>query len=130
MSGPSQAPLIVVTDYEIIDGPDRFAVAISALAARVEREGHPGLRSYQFFIAADGDRARAVIRYDGPQAWLGHHEICFPWDEMRAMHAAARLIRVAFLGPFTDAMKDWLARSPLRAEIVHYDRKAAGFERP
>jgi hypothetical protein len=127
---PQASPaLIVVNDYEITSSSDRFADAISALAARVEAEGHPGVRTYQFFIATDGRRARAIIRYDGPEAWIGHHEISFPWDEMRAMHATARLSRVAFLGPFTDAMREWLARSPLSAEIVHYDRKAAGFER-
>jgi hypothetical protein len=48
---------------------------------------------------------------------------------MRAMHAAARLTRVAFLGQFTEAMNARLARSPLAAEIVHPDRQAAGSDR-
>lgn len=123
------SPLIVINEYQLIAPPHRFAAAISALAARVEAEGEPGVRSYRFFVSGDGETARAVIRYDGPGAWIGHHEISFPWPEMKAMHATARLARVTFLGPVSPEMRDWIASSPLTAELVHYDSEAAGFDR-
>lgn len=123
------SPLIVINEYDLIAPAESFAKAISALAARVEAQGDRGIRSYRFFLAPDGTTARAVIRYDGPGAWMGHHATSFQWPEMTAMHATARLARVTFLGQFSAEMRDWIENSSLTAELVHYETEAAGFDR-
>lgn len=41
-------PLVVVNDYALLAPVPAFVQAIGALAARVQAEGHRGLRSYLF----------------------------------------------------------------------------------
>jgi hypothetical protein len=124
-----ETPLTVLNLYRFEGGADAARAAFAALAARVEREGHPGIRSYRFFVHADQPIARAVIDYAGPSAWLGHHDISMAWPEMRALHGVARLAEVTFLGPFTPEMQAWLDRSGLTARIETGYSFVAGFQR-
>jgi hypothetical protein len=95
----------------------------------VEREGHPGIRSYRFFVHDDQPIARAVIDYAGPSAWIGHHDIAMVWPEMRALHGLVRLAEATFLGPFTPEMQAWLYGSGLKARIETGYSFVAGFRR-
>jgi hypothetical protein len=124
-----ETPLTVLNLYRLAGDADAARAAFAALAARVEREGHPGIRSYRFFVHADQPTARAVIDYAGPSAWLGHHDIAMAWPEMRALHGVARLAEATFLGPFTPDMQTWLDRSGLTARIETGYSFVAGFRR-
>lgn len=124
-----ETPLTVLNHYRLEGDADAARAAFAALAARVEREGHPGIRSYRFFVHDDQPHARAVIDYAGPLAWLGHHDIAMAWPEMRALHGVARLAEATFLGPFTPDMQTWLDRSGLTARIETGYSFVAGFQR-
>ncbi len=123
------AALTALNTYAIIGTAGAFTTAIERLAARVEAEGHPGILSYRFFVNETEATARAVIDYHDPAAWIGHHDIAMDWPEMKALHAAARLTDVTFLGPITPEIEAWLGNSTLTARVRHGNRFAAGFQR-
>ena len=125
----TESPLTVLNLYTLTGDPGAARSAFAALAARVEREGHPGIRSYRFFVHDTDPTARAVIDYSCPSAWLGHHDLAMVWPEMRALHGLARLAEATFLGPFTPEMQAWLAKSGLSARLVTGFDPAGGFRR-
>lgn len=125
----SETPLTVLNLYTLSGDADAARAAFAALAARVEAKGHPGIHRYSFFVNDADMTARAVIDYAGPSAWLGHHDLAMGWPEMRALHGVARLAEAVFLGPFTDAMRAWLAGSGLTARVVTGFDPVAGFRR-
>ena len=86
-----QPSLTILTHYDIQTTPEAFVLAIKALAARVQAEGHQGVLGYRFFCSPVQMQARAVVDYAGPEAWIGHHDISMEWPEMQALHHAARL---------------------------------------
>ncbi len=122
-------PLVIVNDYVLLAPVAAFNTAIGALAARVRDEGHPGVRSYLFYARAEDATARAIVHYEGPEAWIGHHDIAFGWPEMKALHAVARLAQVTFHGEMTAGIRDWMARAGLVVPVVEYPEFAAGFVR-
>jgi hypothetical protein len=125
-----ESRLTIFNLYELAKSPDDFGIAAGALARRVEAEGHPGILSYRFFVNPAESTARAVVDYEGPDAWIGHHEIAMGWPEMRAMHAAATLVEVTFLGPITPEIAAWIESSTLTARIRSGNRLVAAFGRP
>ena len=88
------AEVIVVNNYQLRDGAG-FEAAVAALVARVRDKGHPGVRSYRFFRPTP-DMGRAVVTYDGPEAWVGHHDIIMGWPEMAALRRAADLTEIEY----------------------------------
>lgn len=121
--------LTILNTYTLLGSAETFTAAIAALAARVQAEGDPGVLSYRFFVNPDAVAARAVIDYASPAAWIGHHDLAMDWPEMRALHAAAALVDVSFLGPVTEEIRAYLAQSGLRARIDAGYTFAAGFQR-
>lgn len=121
--------LVIVNDYALLAPVAAFTAAIAALAARARDEGHPGVRRYLFYAQPADATARAIVHYDGPEAWIGHHEIAFGWPEMKALHAVARLAQVTFHGDVTAGIRDWMARAGLVVPVVEYPVFAAGFVR-
>ena len=121
--------LTILNTYRLRGAPADFTTAIRALAARVEAEGERGVLSYRFFIKAEAGLARAVIDYVDATAWIGHHDLSMTWPEMMALHEVAELSHVTFLGPLTDEIRHWLARSGLKAEVDSGYVAAAGFQR-
>jgi hypothetical protein len=124
-----QATLTILNTYRLIGTVEDFSVAIAALAARVEAEGHPNVLSYRFFVSAAHGQARAVIDYADAAAWIGHHDISMTWPEMQALHRAASLSHVTFLGTLTDEIRAWLSGSGLKADIDSGYSAVAGFVR-
>ena len=121
--------LTILNLYQLTGSVEDFGAAIERLAARVDREGHKGVRSYRFFVNAADRTARAVIDYRDPDAWIGHHDIAIGWPEMSALHEVARLVEVTFLGPLTPEIRNWIDNSKLTARILHGNSFAAGFQR-
>ena len=121
--------LTILNHYELTGPAEDFREAISRLAARVEAEGHKGIRAYRFFVNEAEGCARAVIDYETPDAWLGHHEIAMDWPEMKAMHAVARLSDVTFLGPLTPDIRAYLEGASITARIHSGNSFVAGFRR-
>ena len=121
--------LTVVLSYTLKGSVGDFSEAISRLAERVFREGHPGLTSYRFFVNEVEHSARAVVEYLNPSAWLGHHEIAMGWPEMKALHGTAVLAEITFLGCVSAEMREWLATSGLSARFNEGYVFAAGFQR-
>ncbi|OHV79949.1 hypothetical protein LCM4579_03555 [Ensifer sp. LCM 4579] len=122
--------LTILNTYELKQTPEDFEIAVGALARRVEVEGHSGVLSYRFFVNASERTARGVIDYKDPGAWIGHHEIAMSWPEMTALHAAATLAEVIFLGPLTPEIQAWIERSALTARFRGGNIFAGGFQRP
>lgn len=60
--------IINVNEYELIAGVEPFVSAISALADRTQREGHPGVFVYRWFVNEDEGSAGAVIMYENADA--------------------------------------------------------------
>lgn len=121
--------LTVLNLYTLTDTAEAFVSAITALAARVKAQGHPGILSYRFFVNPTTRTARAVIDYASADAWIGHHDISMGWPEMKALHAAAALSEATFLGEFTPEIAAWLAGSGLTARITTGNGFTAGFAR-
>jgi hypothetical protein len=120
----------VLLRYRLRGGAQPFENAIMRLAARVERAGHPGVLGYRFFANPEKNEACAVVDYADPAAWIGHHEIAMAWPEMAALHGAAELYEITFLGPVPAEITDWLSRSPISARVETGFRIASGFLRP
>ena len=122
--------LTILNLYELKGTPEDFEIAVGALARRVKAEGHPGVLSYRFFVNASERTARGVVDYKDPDAWIGHHDIAMGWPEMTALHAAATLAEVIFLGPLTSEIQAWIASSALTARVRNGNLFAGGFQRP
>jgi hypothetical protein len=103
-----------------------FDAATAALVMRVRDEGHPGVLSYRFYRQTEG---RAVVRYLGPAAWVGHHDMIMGWPEMAALRAAAELEEVQLFGPVTIEMKAWIDRMGLWPRVRIIGEPLAGFAR-
>lgn len=125
----AEPQLTVLNVYRLNGSVAQFEAAISALVARVRAEGHRGVLSYRFFGNATENLARAVIDYETPDAWIGHHDISMGWPEMRALHATATLSEVTFLGPLTPHIKNWIESSALTAQVKDGNVFVAGFRR-
>ena len=121
--------LTVLNLYTLKTTAADFEAAIRLLVARVQKEGHPGVRSYRFFVNAAHSTGRAVIDYETPEAWIGHHDLAMDWPEMKGLHAVAALSEVTFLGPLTPSILDWIATSSLTARLNQGNVFAAGFHR-
>ena len=125
----SETQLTVLNLYTLKGTPEQFCAAIELLADRVQKEGHRGVRSYQFYVNSDANSARAVIDYENAVAWIGHHDIAMAWPEMLGLHAVATLNEVTFLGQMTPEIKGWIDRSSLTAKLNIGNVFAAGFRR-
>jgi hypothetical protein len=119
--------LSVVNRYVLRDSL-RFEAAVTALAARVRDEGHPGILSYRFYRPGL-DEGRAVVTYADPAAWVGHHDLVMGWPEMVALRAAADLAEIMLFGPVSPAMQDWLDRMGVSGLVRHQGLPVAGFRR-
>jgi hypothetical protein len=121
------AEITVVNRYALRD-PDGFLSAVTALAARVRDEGHPGVRSYRFFRPGPNE-GRAVVSYADADAWVGHHDLIMGWPEMAVVRAAADLEEICLFGPISPAMQGWIDRAGLGAKLRHMGLPVAGFVR-
>ena len=125
----SDTHLTVLNLYRLKGTAAQFQAAITLLADRVQREGHRGIQSYQFYVNGDENTARAVIDYENAAAWIGHHDIAMGWPEMQGLHAVASLADVTFLGPLTPEIRRWIENSSLTATLNSGNAHAAGFRR-
>jgi hypothetical protein len=121
------AEIVVVNFYALRDA-EAFDRAVKALVPRVRLAGHPGLRSYRFFGAGPKER-RLVAIYEGPEAWVGHHDLIMAWPEMLALRTAARLARTDLYGPISPPMQAWIDEMGLGRKLRHQGEAIAGFRR-
>lgn len=119
---------IVVVNFYALRDPEGFDRALRVLVPRVRLQGHAGLRSYRFFGAGPKER-RLVAIYDGPSAWVGHHDMIMAWPEMAALRASARLARTDLYGPITPPMQAWIDRMGLAGTLRHQGESIGGFRR-
>jgi hypothetical protein len=119
---------IVVVNFYALRDATAFSRAVKLLVARVRLTGHPGVRSYRFFGQGAHER-RLVAIYEGPEAWVGHHDLILGWPEMVALRAAARLARVDLYGPLTPPMQEWIDEMGLGRKLRHQGEAIAGFRR-
>jgi hypothetical protein len=121
------AEIVVVNFYALRD-PDGFDRALRVLVPRVRLQGHDGLRSYRFFGSGPKER-RLVAIYEGPAAWVGHHDLIMAWPEMVALRASARLARTDLYGPITPPMQAWIDEMGLGKKLRHQGESIGGFRR-
>jgi hypothetical protein len=119
---------IVVVNFYALRDPDGFDRAVRLLVPRVRLQGHEGLRSYRFFGSGPKER-RLVSIYEGPEAWVGHHDRIMAWPELIALRDAARLARTDLYGPLTPPMHDWVDRMGLGKKLRHQGEAISGFRR-
>jgi hypothetical protein len=119
---------IVVVNFYAVRDAYAFDRAVRLLVARVRLSGHPGVKSYRFFGSGPKER-RAVVVYEGPEAWVGHHDLIMVWPEMVGLREAARLARVDLYGPLTPAMRGWIDKMGLGKKLSHQGESIAGFRR-
>lgn len=79
--------IININEYRLVGTADDYTATINAIAERVEREGHPGVLGYHFYVNEAGGTAGATIIYADAQAWLEHHQMLRSW---RRCPASAR----------------------------------------
>ena len=119
---------IVVVNFYALRDADAFDRAVKLLVARVRLTGHQGVKSYRFFGSGPKER-RAVVVYEGPEAWVGHHDLIMAWPEMVALRAAARLARVDLYGPLTPPMQAWIDQMGLGKKVRYQGEALDGFRR-
>lgn len=119
---------IVVVNFYALRDPDGFDRALRVLVPRVRLQGHEGVRSYRFFGSGPKER-RLVAIYEGPSAWVGHHDLIMAWPEMVALRAAARLARTDLYGPITPPMQVWIEEMGLGKKLRHQGESIGGFRR-
>ena len=119
--------VIQVNEYELVGESDAYVDAIGRLADRTEREGHPGVLEYRFFVNAVSGSAGATIIYDNADSWRAHHELAYQWGEMGELQATVRLKRLILFGPLTEDIESWLAGAGI--SYHHYPAAAAQFIR-
>jgi hypothetical protein len=119
---------IVVVNFYALRDAGGFDRAVRFLVPRVRLQGHEGLRSYRFFGQGPKER-RLVAIYEGPAAWVGHHDLIMAWPEMVALRAAARLARTDLYGPISPAMQAWIDEMGLGKKLRHQGEAIAGFRR-
>lgn len=119
---------IVVVNFYALRDPEGFDRALKVLVPRVRLQGHKGLRSYRFFGSGPKER-RLVAIYDGPEAWVGHHDLIMSWQEMVSLRAAARLARTDLYGPISPPMQAWIDEMGLGKKLRHQGEGIAGFRR-
>lgn len=119
--------VIAVNRYALRDEA-AFREAVAALVARVQDEGHPGVRGYRFFCPGAGE-GRAVASYADPEAWIAHHDLVMAWPEMAALRAVSELQDVCLFGPVTAGMRDWIDRMGLGDRVRPMGEAVAGFLR-
>lgn len=119
---------IVVVNFYALRDPEGFDRALKVLVPRVRLQGHKGLRSYRFFGSGPKER-RLVAIYEGPEAWVGHHDLIMSWQEMVALRAAARLARTDLYGPISPPMQAWIDEMGLGKKLRHQGEGIAGFRR-
>lgn len=122
------SPEIAVVNFYALRDPQGFDRAVRLLVPRVRLQGHEGVRSYRFFGSGFKER-RLVSIYEGPEAWVGHHELVMAWPEMVALRAAARLARTDLYGPLTPPMQAWVDQMGLGRKLCHQGEAIAGFRR-
>jgi hypothetical protein len=123
----AEAEITVVNHYRLLAGRADFVAAVTALARRVEAEGHAGVQSYRFFAPDGGEDARVVVRYRDAGAWIGHHDLAMGWPEMAAFRSVAALEQVDLHGAVTDPMRDWIDRMGLTGKVWFGGAAVAGF---
>jgi hypothetical protein len=121
------AEIVVVNFYALRDA-EAFDRAVKLMVARVRLSGHPGVRSYRFFGVGPKER-RLVAIYEGPEAWVGHHDLIMAWPEMLALRTAARLARTDLYGPISPPMQAWIDEMGLGRKLRHQGEAIAGFRR-
>lgn len=121
--------ITVINRYRLLSGQAAFLAAVTALARRVERDGHDGVLEYRFHLAEGTVWGRAVVRYRDPEAWVGHHDLAMGWPEMAAFRSVAELTEVSLFGPVSPAMRDWIDRMGLAARVRLHGESVAGFRR-
>lgn len=126
---PLANQIININEYELLTSEEEFVAAISAVAARTKRDGHPGVLSYQFFVDGPSKKAGACITYADADTWLAHHELAYGWEEMPAFQNNVRLARVSLFGPLNDGMRAWLEKANVPCEVLRVNKHAAGFVR-
>ncbi len=119
---------IVVVNFYTLRDPEGFDRAVRVLVPRVRLQGHDGVRSYRFFGSGPTER-RLVAIYEGPTAWVGHHDLVMGWPEMGALRTAARLARTDLYGPLTPPMQAWIEEMGLARKLRHQGEGIAGFRR-
>ena len=122
-----ESQVIQVNEYELADTADAFVEAITALADRTERDGHPGVLGYRFYVNYAEQTAGAVIQYEDADAWLAHHQMAYQWDEMPTLQSTVSLKRLILLGPLNEGILAMIDGAPF--EVVRFDTLASGFVR-
>lgn len=120
--------LTILNTYTLTGSAGAFRSAISALAERVEREGH-GVQAYRFFVNETAGTARALVEYETAADWAAHRAAAMLWPEYAALSAATVLDEMTFLGTLSVEIADWMADTGLTADIRAGFEYAAGFHR-
>jgi len=118
--------IININEYRLVGTADDYTAAISAIAERVEREGHPGVLGYHFYLNEAGGTAGAAIIYADAQAWLEHHQMLRSWEEMARFGQTIEFQRAVIFGPISDEMREYIGPNTVFAD---HGELAAGFVR-
>lgn len=105
--------IINVNEYDLTGDASSFVTAITALAERTKREGHPGVTAYRWYLNEEQLTAGAVIMYENAAARVGHHELAYQREEIAALQGAISPRRLVFMGAPSDEIKEWVGKANL-----------------
>ena len=121
--------LIHRVTFEMTHGTEAFVEAIRDVAARMKKEGRPGLLSYNFYVEPGQSHGEAVIVYENADALVENHDLIHGWPELAAVGAVSRVTGTSFLGPRAPKLDAWIEAKAFPFEPGKFGRHAAGFDR-
>lgn len=121
--------LVHVVWADLTKGKDAFEPFVKDLARKMETDGHSGLIGYNVYFDEADDAAVFVITYENADAFLAHHEIIGNWEEIPHGMTMSQVTGMAFLGPRTPPLDDWISSRPFPFKVGLFNHHAAGFLR-
>jgi hypothetical protein len=115
---PIHDQLIQWTSYELVETPQSYQQAISALGHKAEHSGFEGITRYSFYVDEETGLAGAIIIYDSPQAFIDWHELVLSFPEYETFKKTVKLKDLKFYGNLPFDLKKSLEDRKIPFEYI------------
>lgn len=108
----------VINTYKAVAPLTEVLKAAEAMVAKVQRDGDPGILSYELFASQNTETVTGLFRYADARAWIGHHELIKDWSEFAELRAALVLSSIRFLAEIPPEVQTWLEQANFDCSII------------
>lgn len=108
----------VINTYAAVAPQKDVQKTVEAMVAKVQRDGDPGILSYELFASQNAETVTGLFRYADARAWIGHHELIKNWSEFAELRAALALSYIRFLAEIPPEIQTWLEQANFDCSII------------